>query len=325
MIRWLIALIGLMLALPAAADELRPGYLAFTEQSAGEWHLVWKAPLRGGVTPATRPILPDNCRLLPGAQRTRVGATVVTSTAVRCAGDIAGKTIGLSGFTAAQTDALARVQVRGRPVMTLRLTAANPVAEIPVRPGRWQVARTYFIIGVEHILFGFDHLLFVVSLVLLLRGIGTTAAAVTAFTVAHSITLVGAALGQFAVPSAPVEAIIALSILFLAAEIVKHRPGAPRFSERAPWLVAFVFGLLHGFGFAGALAEIGLPETDVPLALLTFNLGVEAGQLGIVIVAAGLLATLRRWAPSRAPRAVRTIAYGIGIIAAWWFIDRMIG
>ena len=136
---------------------------------------------------------------------------------------------------------------------------------------------------------GYDHLLFVVALVLLLSGFWTVVKAVTAFTVAHSLTLVGTTLGLIGLPQQPVESVIALSILFLAVEVAKRKPDEPRLSERAPWIVAFAFGLLHGFGFAGALKEIGLPESDVPTALLTFNLGVEAGQLAIVAATARLL------------------------------------
>jgi hydrogenase/urease accessory protein HupE len=209
-------------------------------------------------------------------------------------------------------------------VQALRLTAAEPVATIAAKPDRLQVAKTYFVIGVEHILFGYDHLLFVVSLVLLLSGFWTIAKAVTAFTIAHSITLIGTTIGVMGLPQAPVEAVIALSILFLAVEILKKDPEHPRLSQRLPWLVALVFGLLHGFGFAGALREVGLPESDVPTALLIFNLGVEAGQLLIVLTAIALLAALRRFAESATQPAIKFASYAIGITASFWFIERII-
>jgi hydrogenase/urease accessory protein HupE len=327
--RWRLAVAALLVALgalvPVAADELRPAYVEFSELQPGEWRLVWKAPLRGGLTPATRPHLPANCRLVGAPSRELRLPAVVTRSAAACDGPVDGQQIGLTGFDAAQTDALARVASLGRPVQTLRLTAAQPTATIAAVPGRWAVAQSYFVIGVEHIMFGYDHLLFVIALVLLLDGLWRIAAAVTAFTIAHSVTLVGTTLGIMGLPSAPVETIIALSILFLAVEIVKRDPAAPRLSERVPWLVAFAFGLLHGFGFAGALAEIGLPESDVALALLTFNLGVEAGQLAVVLVSAALLALLRRLSPPAAAQAVRVAAYAIGSTAAWWTIDRLTG
>jgi hydrogenase/urease accessory protein HupE len=321
-LKWLLALLLCLIASPAMADELRPGYLEFTQSSATEWMLVWKSPMRGGVTPQTAPVLPEGCEAKGEPSRERLPAAFVITYRVACPGDISGKTIGLSDFQASQTDVLVRVAPLGRPVQALRLTAAEPKAQIRAKPDRWQVARTYFITGVDHIVFGYDHLLFVVSLVLLLNGFWTIAKAVTAFTVAHSITLIGTTLGFLGLPQRPVESVIALSILFLAVEIVKKRPDAPRLSERVPWVVAFGFGLLHGFGFAGALREIGLPESDVPTALLTFNLGVEAGQLAIVAAALAVLALLRRFAlPAVAP-VLRLSAYAIGTVSAFWFIER---
>jgi len=206
----------------------------------------------------------------------------------------------------------------------MRLTAANPIAEIAEKPSGWTVAQTYFVTGIEHILFGFDHLLFVVALVLLLGGAWTVAKAVTAFTVAHSITLIGTTLGFFGLPQRPVEAVIALSIIFLAVEIIKRKPGRPRLSERAPWIIAFLFGLIHGFGFAGALSEIGLPESDIPTALLTFNLGVEAGQLAIVFGSLAVLWLLKRYTEKMMKPVIITATYTIGITASFWFIERLL-
>ena len=171
---------------------------------------------------------------------------------------------------------------------------------------------------------GFDHLFFVLALVLLLKGGWLVAKTVTAFTLAHSLTLAGSTLGLLSLPSQPVEAVIALSIIFLAVEVVKSRPEDIRLSERFPWVVAFLFGLLHGFGFAGALAEIGLPQGDVPLALLTFNLGVEIGQLVIVAVALAILHGLRQFRSRCVHPAKTALSYGIGMIATYWFIERMV-
>lgn len=324
MMRWLLFCALLLAAGSVRADELRPGYVEFTEQARGEWRLVWKAPVQPGVTAATQPVLPANCRLVGTPERALALRAVVMRAAARCSGGVNGRTIGLSNFAAAQSDALVRVQPLQSPLYVLRVTAEQPMAAIPQPAAGAQVASTYFLIGVDHIMFGFDHLLFVIALVLLLRGMGTIAIAVTAFTVAHSITLVGTTLGMMGLPGAPVEATIALSILFLAREIVVREPGAPRLSERMPWLVAFLFGLLHGFGFAGALGEIGLPQNDVALALLAFNLGVEAGQLAVVLVTAGLLAIARRWSQAFAMRVNYWAAYPIGITAGWWLIDRIV-
>jgi hydrogenase/urease accessory protein HupE len=324
MIRWLLALSMLATAIPAVADELRPGYMAFTQQSATEWTLAWKLPMRGGPTLRSNPLLPKSCSMTGEPQRSINNGAAEFRVLVNCAGMVAGGAIGMSAMGASQTDILVRVAPLHRPVQVLRLTADQPMATIAAKPNRWQVARTYLLIGVEHILFGYDHLLFVVSLVLLLGSVWTIAKAVTAFTVAHSITLIGSTLGLFGLAQAPVEAVIALSIMFLAVEIVKKDPEQPRLSVRLPWLVAFIFGLLHGFGFAGALREVGLPESDVPTALLTFNLGVEAGQLLIVFGAIAALAVLRRFATSAAQPVVKLATYAIGITASFWFIERII-
>ena len=323
MLKWRLTFLALCSAVaPAQADELRPGYIEFSQRDAQHWRLVWKAPMRSGVTPATQPVLPDGCAVVGEPVRAMEALAVVTTADLRCAGNVAGKSIGLSSFSASQTDVLIRVAPLGRPVQAMRLTAETPMAVIQAKPDRWQVAKTYFVTGIDHILFGYDHLLFVVALVLLLSGLWTVAKAVTAFTVAHSLTLIGTTLGFLGLPQRPVESVIALSILFLALEILKKDPDRPRLSERIPWVVAFGFGLLHGFGFAGALNEIGLPESDVPTALLTFNLGVEAGQLAIVLATAGVLALLRRFASRIASIAIRAATYGIGIISAYWFIER---
>ncbi|MBS0474895.1 MAG: HupE/UreJ family protein [Proteobacteria bacterium] len=322
MIRLIIAVLLICVAMPAAADELRPGYLEFSQHSAQDWQLVWKAPMKGGITPATAPILPRGCKVQGEPRREIVDIFVVSRSAVQCSGDVGGGRIGLANLEGSQTDVLARVAPLGRPVQVLRLTASSPVGQIAERSSRWQVARTYFVTGIEHILFGYDHLLFVVALVLLLERLIAVAKAVTAFTVAHSITLVGTTLGLLGLPQNPVESVIALSIIFLAVEIAKRVPGQPRLSERVPWVVAFLFGLLHGFGFAGALKEIGLPEGEVPMALLTFNVGVEVGQLAIVVATLAILATLTRFAPRLRQPSVRLATLAIGVTASFWFFER---
>ncbi|MCZ8322328.1 MAG: HupE/UreJ family protein [Novosphingobium sp.] len=324
MIRWWLALVLLAFALPARADELRPGYLELSQQTPSEWKLVWKAPILGGLATRAEPLLPEFCQLALEPPRLS-GPAIVATGQVTCTKPLDGAVVGLQGMESGSTDALLRVAPLGRPVQTMRLVPGDSTFTVAAVPDRWQVARTYFVIGVEHILLGFDHLLFVVALVLLLQRGWAVVTAATAFTIAHSITLVGTTLGLFGLPQAPVEAVIALSIVFLAVEIVKVRPGEPRLSERLPWVVAFLFGLLHGFGFAGALREIGLPETDVPMALLTFNLGVEAGQLAIIALAMLILNGLRQFAPRALRPTVMASTYGIGAISSFWFIERVWG
>ncbi len=175
-----------------------------------------------------------------------------------------------------------------------RLTPSAPSFVVEAAPRALQVARTYLVLGVEHILGGIDHLLFVLALLILVKGTRRLIATVTAFTVAHSLTLAGATLGFVHVPGPPVEAAIALSIVFVAAEIIHSRQGNAGLTERFPWVVAFTFGLLHGFGFASALNEVGLPQAAIPVALLFFNVGVEIGQLLFIAAVFAVIALARR-------------------------------
>ncbi len=329
--RYLLAFLTLcLMAMPVQADEIRPGYLEWTETAPGKWQVLWKAPLNSRIISAGTPVIPERCRQEGEAQQEFTASARLTTYVFQCGGGLQGAALGMTGLDADDTDILLRVQPLEGALQTLQLTAAQPVATLPETARAGNVAWTYFVLGMEHILAGFDHLLFVIALVLLLRAgrggaLWPIAKAVTAFTVAHSLTLAGTTLGHVSLPTWPVEAVIALSIIFLAVEVVKSRESDPRLSERAPWLVAFLFGLLHGFGFAGALAEIGLPEGDVPMALLTFNLGVEAGQLLVVAAASALLWLVTRHAWG-AYAAMRTCAgYAIGITACFWFIERIAG
>lgn len=320
----LLALCLSIVALPAQADELRPGYLEFTQLNQTEWKLVWKAPVIGGLATRSRPAFPPFCT--QSAPQARVeGLVLIAESRLSCSRELAGSQVGLSGMDATFTDALLRVAPLSRPVQAARLTQNQAMVEVATVPDSWEVARSYFVLGVIHILEGYDHLLFVIALVLLIRQPMMVVKAATAFTLAHSITLVGSTLGLVGLAQAPVEALIALSIVFLAVEIVKRDPDHPNLAERAPWIVAFLFGLIHGFGFAGALREIGLPESDVPTALLTFNLGVEAGQLVIIAAVLAALELLRRFAPKALDPATLTATYAIGITSSFWFIERLLG
>lgn len=308
----------------ARADELRPAYIEMTEQAPGQWSLLWKASTNSRLGQTGEIIVPENCQAFAERQREYSGSNILTRLALRCDGSVQGKIIGLKGLELSTTDALVRIAPIDGAMQTVRLTPDQPVATLPKPSVISNVAATYTILGFEHILLGFDHLFFVLALVLLLQGGWLVVKTVTAFTIAHSLTLVGTTLGLLSLPSQPVEAVIALSIIFLAVEVVKAKPDEIRLSEQFPWIVAFLFGLLHGFGFAGALAEIGLPEDDVPLALLTFNLGVEIGQLAIVAVALAALTGIRKLQHQWLQPTKTAIAYSIGIIATYWFVERMI-
>ena len=236
---------------------------------------------------------------------------------------LTGQVISINGLAALQTDVLLLIQLQDGTQHSAILRPGSPEYTIPLQASKLEVAGDYWRMGTIHILEGVDHLLFVLALLLIVSGIGQLLKAVTAFTVAHSITLALATLGVVHVPAAPTEAIIALSILFLATEIIHKHNGQISLTERYPWVIAFVFGLFHGLGFAGALSEIGVPQNEVPLALLMFNVGVETGQLLFIAVVLSLIALLKRL-PFTAPQgAWRVVPYAIGSVAAFWTIDRV--
>ena len=251
----------------------------------------------------------------------------------RCDGQLTGQTVVIDGLERTATDVLVRfVSEPGASPQSFRLTSGNTAVVLPAEPSPLSVMTSYFTLGLDHIAGGIDHLLFVLALLLLVPDLRRLVGAVTAFTVAHSITLGAATFDLISLPMPPVEAIIALSIVFLASELLARRDGVPRYSERNPWTVAFLFGLLHGMGFASALREIGVPEGDVWLALLAFNLGVEAGQLLFVAVAVTIgliLARIVRMPAARLsdPRAPINVvlAYAIGSVAAFWTVERIVG
>lgn len=322
--RWLGALLLMLLgASPALADELRPVSIQFEQRDSHGWRVAWKQPLSSPADDRFAvPILPQGCRIVGEPLREMAALAVIGSAEVACSGDVAGGSVGWPRLTG-QGDAILRIAPLGRSEQVYRLTAAEPTATIAARPAAAQVWRSYFVIGVEHILAGWDHLLFVIALVLLVAQAWPVVKAATAFTIAHSLTLAAVTLGFAGLPQRPVEALIALSIVFLAVELAKG--GRDTLARRLPWFVAFVFGLLHGFGFAGALHEIGLPEGQVPAALVSFNLGVEAGQLLVILGVLILRAVLHRAAPTAETPVLRLATYAIGITGSFWLIERVAG
>jgi hydrogenase/urease accessory protein HupE len=323
--------LGLLLALlvqilpvsSATAHELRPAYLDMREAAEDEFAVLWKVPALGDMRLGLYVRLPETCRPKAEPARSIEGGAYLERWTARCEGGLRGREITVDGLRSTVTDALARIEYRDGSVEIVRLTPEKAGFVVAGAQTTWEVAQTYFLLGVDHILSGFDHLLFVLALVLLIHDRWTLLKTITAFTLAHSITLAGATLEYFSLPQKPVEAAVALSIAFVASELIKMRPGERRLSEAYPWVVAFTFGLLHGFGFAGALKEIGLPQSDVSLALLTFNLGVEAGQLMFVATvliayrAIGMLVKIPM-APARL-----AAAYLIGTTAMVWLVARV--
>lgn len=315
-----------LLALPALAHRLSPAYLGLTETTPGVYDVEWKVSIPGGLADVLEPRIPDGCRVDGNVRTYLVADARLQHGVIACDGSLAGRDLTIDGLRATDTDVLVRIAFADGSSFTHRLVPWDPVVTVPERAGAGAVISTYLVLGIEHILLGIDHLLFVLALLLIVRGIGRLIATITAFTVAHSITLGAATLGLANVPSAPVEATIALSILFLATELARRdaagADAAEDLTSRFPWFVAFSFGLLHGFGFAGALAEVGLPQHAVPLALLFFNVGVEVGQLifvGVVLAIAWAWRRVPLPAPAGWPRAA---AYLIGTVAAFWAIER---
>ncbi|MBO6527762.1 HupE/UreJ family protein [Erythrobacter sp.] len=323
MIRWLAALWLLALSAPVHADEMRPVAIQFEQVGEGEWRLGWRQPIASAADDRmAMPQIPANCRIEGEVERQMAPLAAYGAADVTCTGEVAGQTIGWPAFPG-HGEAILRVSPLGRALQVHRLTPETPFATIAERPSAAQVWRSYFVIGVEHILAGWDHLLFVIALVILVARPWPVVKAATAFTIAHSITLAAVTLGFSGIRQDVVEALIALSIVFLAVEIARGRRDT--LTRRLPWLVAFAFGLLHGFGFAGALREIGLPEGEVPAALVSFNLGVEAGQLLVIAAVLALLRLVDRLRPRARPRLVRLSAYGVGIMGSYWLIDRLFG
>jgi hypothetical protein len=327
--RLLQNLLGLGLALccvaPALAHEVRPAYLELREVDAEHFDVLWKVPARGEMRLSLHVRTPDTCAELAPRARTDIGGAITERWRMRCSGGLVGQTIAIDGLEGTLTDALVRVERADGESQVVRLTPTAPHFTLEEAPGAGAVVRTYLVLGVEHIALGIDHLLFVLGLLLLVDGWRRLIGTITAFTVAHSVTLAASTLGWVRLAQQPVEAVIALSIVFVAGEIAHESRGRVGLTRRWPWLVAASFGLLHGFGFAGALREVGLPESAIPLALLFFNVGVEVGQLGfIALVLAGI--ALGRRARIPAPGWIRLVpGYGIGSLAAYWTIERVSG
>ena len=361
--RWLTIFAIVFTALSARAHEVRPAFLELTERTPGEFDVLWKVPAMGGKPLAgeelphpqpslaenshapnksmpcgcpaptaaelsrwvlpIHPALPKDSQIVVLARSERLfGAEVKRWTIKTGPHGLEGGEIAVHGLETTMVDVLVRVAFADGRVVS-RLLRPDAPSFVLEKAQAGPAVGGYFLLGVEHILLGIDHLLFVLALVLIVRGARLLVKTITAFTIAHSITLALATLGVVHVRSAPVEAVIALSIVFVAAEIVRSRRGERGLTEQAPWLVAGVFGLLHGFGFAGALAQVGLPQNDIPLALLFFNLGVEAGQLLFVGAVLALIASATRirlpalnWARLATP-------YAIGCVAMFWVIQRI--
>jgi hydrogenase/urease accessory protein HupE len=319
----LIVFVSLALTTLAQAHELRPAYLEINETAAGRYDVLWHTPLNAGVRLPIVLKLPEGAVDVTEVAVRELPDSIVERRFIKISDGLAGKRIDFVGLEATITDVLARVHLRDGSESTTLVHPSQAWMEIKGSRGFLSVAGSYTLLGIEHIGFGIDHLLFVLALLIITTGTMRLIKTVTAFTVAHSITLALATLGLVHVPSKPVEATIALSIVFVAFEIIRRREGQNGITSRAPWIVAFIFGLLHGFGFAGALSEVGLPQNHIPAALLFFNVGVEIGQIAFITVVLTLIVWARR-IPLRLPRWAELIPpYAIGSLAMFWVVQRV--
>lgn len=318
--RLLLTLVMCM-ATQGRAHEVRPAHLSVTEVEPEHYEVVWKTPARGNMRLKLDVFMPENCGDTEQRQVARSAAAAIEKWRVDCPGGLAGQSIRIAGLERSLTNTIVTLVPSGGGVQTFHLSGANPVLSVPPGAAAAGIAGTFWQVGVRHIALGIDHILFVFTLVLLLERPRSILLAITAFTVAHSLTLAGAALLDWHLPREPVEAAIALSIVFVASEIVRGGARREGLMQKAPWTAAFIFGLLHGFGFAGAVAELGLPEGAALQALLFFNLGVETGQLLFLAMMLSLIALLREG--YHLPAWLRKApVWAVGVTASYWFLER---
>lgn len=311
----------------ASAHALDPGYLDLVSLDEDRWRVTWRMPNVSGRPMPIEARLPDNCSYATPPPPVFDGRAWTTGWVASCPGGLAGGVIEIGGLDQTRTDALVRYELTPGDTQVQRLTSAETAFSVPEEAGVVDILNSYIGLGVTHILEGIDHLLFVFALLLLIRDRARLLWAITAFTVAHSITLVAASLGWVNVPPPPVEAVIALSIVFLAYELTLPPEARDPVAQRFPWIVAFAFGLIHGLGFAGALRDIGLPEGDIPLALFAFNVGVELGQVLFIALVLAIGVAARRLYPTIRQQAgvmTRGASYAIGSLAAFWVIERVV-
>ena len=308
----------------ASAHEVRPGLLELRETKPGVYSLFWKKPAGGEREIQIAPLVPPGCELSTADQQSPTPGAFVMRGVLRCEGGIQGKTLAVAGLESTVTDVIVRVEMLDGRRWTAIIHPSQPWVQIAASQTRMAVIGSFIVEGVRHILFGADHMLIVLGLLLIVKDRWMLLKTITAFTVAHSITLGIATLGYASAPVDPLNAAIALSILFLGPEIVRSWRGETSFTICHPWVVAFAFGLLHGFGFASALTSAGLPRSDLPLALLSFNVGVEIGQVSFVALVLLLERSFRileiRW-----PRWAEALpGYTVGSLGAYWTVQRVL-
>lgn len=308
----------------AFSDEFRPAYLDIKQVSKVEFDVIWKVPVLDKFNAfSVEPIFPEGTKILGKVYKRQVAGMHVQRWKIHSSNGLTDYPIVFDNKPLMRIDILIRVALLGGKEQLSRLLPTQSEFFIEQEPENLSIVKTYTVIGVEHILLGFDHLLFVLSLLLIVRSIPRLILTISAFTIAHSITLTLATLDIIIIPGPPIEAIIALSIVFIAREILHRRDGYQSLTMRKPWVIAFAFGLLHGVGFAGALAEVGLPENAIPLALLFFNVGVEIGQILFVTLLLFVYFSLKKATKITLDKLELPLVYGIAAIASFWTIERI--
>jgi len=324
-LQWMLLVFGLSAGVIAHAHEVRPAYLEISEAKDGPVTVRWRQPIMGEYTIAIAPVL--SAGWLDGEPQRRYVTTdslVKVWTVPAPHGPLAGQSLTIRGLDKTITDTLVRITFADGHIVSCILNASHPLMQIPATRGMSLSLPGYLQLGINHIWSGPDHLLYILGLILLISSLRSLVTTITAFTLAHSITLACAALGLIHLRPAPVEAVIALSIVYVAVELVRKQRGLTDIATRKPWIIAFVFGLLHGFGFAGALRQAGLPENSIASALFLFNVGIEVGQLLFVFMVLALVRLLHWSTPALRARVFTLAPYGIGSIASFWLIQRLI-
>ena len=308
---------GLAISSTSHGHEVRPAYLQLTEvnEAAIKYYVLWKQPIVQNRRLPIDPVFTEECAMSDLAPPEVTSAALIYHWQTAC--DLSESSIHINGLTVTLTDVLVRVESLDGGTANYILRPENPTLDLRDAEAP---ALSYLVIGIEHLVFGIDHVLFVIGLFLFIRDPISLIKTITAFTVSHSITLALSVLDVVKLDQGPVEAIIALSILFLARELVQDESDRSALTLGRPWVMAFIFGLLHGLGFAGALSDIGLPEDDLWLSLLLFNVGIELGQIAVILVLALIVWLLTRlnWQKYFSS----TAAWGMGCLAAFWTIDR---
>jgi len=323
--RSLVFAVMIALATASAADahETRSAYLEVAQTGEETYDIFWRVPARGELRLGIYVHLPAECQATSATRGGIVDSVSLERWSIRCPGSLTDKTVSIDGLSSTMIDVLVRVVRLDGKTQTTRLTPSTPAFVVEASPGNLQVAVSFLQIGIEHILLGVDHLLFVLGLLLIVDRRWQLVKTITAFTVAHSLTLAIATLGYAHIPVPPLNAAIALSILFLGPEIIRVWRGESSFTIRHPWVVAFLFGLLHGFGFASGLSELGISGSELVFGLLMFNVGVEIGQIGFVLIILTLIDSFQtleiRW-----PQWAEYLpGYSVGTLGAFWTMQRV--